>query len=151
MTTDASTDASDPAPADKPGLGHNGGPDWRALLAGDDAKANRSAALAGSPLLVSVREARRQLGDIGTTAFYDAVKRHGIALVRLGGRSLVPMAEIERVVAELRAKGASDASDKAKALASRSVAARRARRGSAIAAAPPPRSTRRGRRGSTSA
>ena len=103
-----------------------------------------------APLLVSVPEARRQLGEIGTTAFYDAVKRHGIALVRLGGRSLVPMAEIERVVAELRAQGPPDASEKAKALACRSVAARRAR-GSAASGAPLPSPPRRGRRGSTAA
>ena len=84
------------------------------------------------PLLVSTVEARRQLGGIGSTAFYDAVKRHGIRLVRLGGRSLVPMSEIERIVAELQAaEQPTDTAEKAKALAVKSVAVRRSRRGSA--------------------
>lgn len=82
-----------------------------------------------APLLVSIREARRQLGDIGTTAFYNVVKRHGVQLVRLGGRSLVPMAEIERVVAAICTARPANASEKAKALACQSVAARRKRRG----------------------
>lgn len=107
---------------------------------------------AGTPLLVSVREGRRQLGDIGTTAFYDAVKRHNIQLVKLGGRSLCPMTEIERVVAELRAKGATDATDKAKALAKLSVKARRERRGTTpLASTQPLSTTRHRRRGSTAA
>jgi hypothetical protein len=119
-----------------------------ATTAGDASKVLVTS-LPSGPLLVSIREARRQLGDIGTTAFYDAVKRHNIQLVKLGGRSLVPMAEIERVVAELRTKGATDASDKAKALAKLSIMARRARRGAALA--PAPRTNRRKRRGSTAA
>lgn len=82
------------------------------------------------PALLSIREARRQLGGIGSTAFYAAVKRHGIQLVKLGGRSLVPAAEINRVVSELCEAGpASDAREKARALAARSVASRRRRRG----------------------
>ena len=84
-----------------------------------------------SPILVSVTEARRHFGGIGTTAFYAAVKRHGIRLVKLGGRSLVPMAEVERIVAELISiKLPAETIQKAKVLASQSVAARRARRGS---------------------
>jgi hypothetical protein len=81
--------------------------------------------------LVSVPEARRQFGGIGTTAFYAAVKRYQIKLVRLGGRSLVPGAEIERVIGELMSAGrSSKAGQNARDLASKSVAARRRRRGS---------------------
>ena len=82
------------------------------------------------PRLVSVPEARRQLGGIGATCFYSLVKRHGIKLVRLGGRSLVPSAEIDRVIADLIATGAPDASETARALAAKSVAVRQRRRGS---------------------
>ncbi len=104
----------------------------------------------GKPLLASVPEACRQLGSIGKTAFYDAVKRHKIKLVKLGGRSLVPMTEIERVVVELMAETPPDSSERAKALALRSVKARRAKRriGPGIAD-PPAITTRRSKRGST--
>ena len=82
------------------------------------------------PLLVSIREAQRQLGGIGKTALYGAIKRYDIRLVRLGGRSMVPAAELDRVVAELMASDAPcKAEDKAKALAAKSVAARRFRSG----------------------
>jgi hypothetical protein len=104
----------------------------------------RATSPTSGPLLISIREARRQLGGIGTTAFYDAVKRHGIGLVRLGGRSLVPMIEIERVVAEIMASRSTDASIQAKALAVRSVEARkRSRRGDG-ASTPAPANRRRG-------
>ena len=55
------------------------------------------------PLLVSISEAQRLLGGIGKTAFYSAKDRYGIHLVRLGGRSMVPVSEIERVIDELMA------------------------------------------------
>lgn len=80
------------------------------------------------PLLVNLPEARRILGDIGKTAFYGAVERHGIRLVHLGGRSLVPISEIDRVVAELVAAAAPTApTEKAKTMAAASVASRRRR------------------------
>ena len=81
------------------------------------------------PLLVSIPEARRQLGGIGKTAAYEAIRRHGIRLVKIGGRSMVPTAEIERVVAELMMASAErDGSERARAMAARSVAVRRKRR-----------------------
>ena len=81
------------------------------------------------PLLVSIPEARRQLGGIGKTAAYEVIRRHGIRLVKIGGRSMVPTAEIERVVAELMAASAeSDGAGRARAMAARSVAVRRTRR-----------------------
>ena len=55
------------------------------------------------PLLVSIAEAQRLLGGIGKTAFYSAKDRYGMRLVHLGGRSMVPVSEIERVIAELMA------------------------------------------------
>jgi hypothetical protein len=87
---------------------------------------------ASRPILVSVPEAKRQFGGIGSTMFYGIVKRYGIKLVKLGGRrSLVPMAEIERVIAELMSAERSPLPEQnARDLASNSVAARRRRRGS---------------------
>jgi hypothetical protein len=83
------------------------------------------------PILLSIRDARRHFGSLGTTAFYSAVKRYDIKLVKLGGRSLVPMAEVERVVALLIAERPTESSQKARVLAAQSVAARRRKRGSA--------------------
>ena len=81
------------------------------------------------PLLVSIPEARRQLGGIGKTAGYEVFRRHGIRLVKIGGRSMVPTAEIERVVAELMMASAErDGTERARAMAACSVAARRKRR-----------------------
>lgn len=100
--------------------------------------ANTPCLVSERPLLLSIPAARHQLGGIGTTAFYEAVKRHSIELVRLGGRSLVPTSELERVVAELRARRPAAANENAKALARRSVASRRARRGQSNAHDPPP-------------
>ena len=80
------------------------------------------------PLLVSIPEARRQLGGIGKTAAYDLIRRHGIRLVKIGGRSMVPTAEIERVVAELMAASVKrEGTERARFMASRSVASRRKR------------------------
>jgi hypothetical protein len=81
------------------------------------------------PILVPIKEARRLLGSIGTTAFYAAVKRYEIKLVKLGGRSLVPIAEVERVVAQLIAERSTEGNQKARVLAAQSVAARCRRRG----------------------
>lgn len=82
------------------------------------------------PLLVSVPEARRQLGDIGKTCFYAIAKRHGIKLVKVGSLTRIPMAEVERVYTELMADDASpETENRAQALAAKSVASRRLRRG----------------------
>jgi excisionase family DNA binding protein len=50
------------------------------------------------PRLMSVPSAARVLG-IGTTLLFRLIKSHDIAVVRLGRRSLVPLEEIERIVA----------------------------------------------------
>ena len=84
------------------------------------------------PLLVPIPEARRQLGGLGKTAFYAAAKRHNMKTVRVGGRCMVPWAEIERVVAKLMSVGcvAPAQAQRARELGVKSVKARRARRGS---------------------
>lgn len=100
----------------------------RASLSSDGIGAREAAP---APLLVSIPETRRQLGNIGNTAFYAAVKRHNIKLVKIGSRSLVPASEIKRVVAEVIAAADITATVrgrvKAKALAARSVASRKAK------------------------
>jgi hypothetical protein len=97
-----------------------------AVFALADAPRTSLSAATSPPILVSVPEARRHLGGIGTTSFYAAVKRYQIKLVRLGGRSLVPMTEIERVIGELMSAARSpESGQNARSLASRSVAARR--------------------------
>lgn len=57
------------------------------------------------PLTVGVESAYRSLG-IGRTAFYALVRSGEIRLIKLGKRSLVPCAELERLVAERLADGA---------------------------------------------
>jgi excisionase family DNA binding protein len=51
-------------------------------------------------LLVSTRESARRLG-IGKTTFFELLKNGRIKAVRLGGRTLVPPAELERFTASL--------------------------------------------------
>jgi excisionase family DNA binding protein len=52
-----------------------------------------------TPLTVGVESAYRSLG-IGRTAFYALVRAGEIRLIKLGKRSLVPCAELERLVAD---------------------------------------------------
>ena len=85
---------------------------------------------ATQPLLVGLKEFRRLLGNIGKTNGYTVMKRHTIRPVRIGGRTMIPMAEIVRVVAELTAQSEPADSERGKALAQKSVAVRRSRRGS---------------------
>lgn len=93
------------------------------------------------PLAVDVREARRHWGNIGKTSFYSVVKEYEVVLVRLGGRTLVPMSEIVRVLtkATIPAPATTDAvlrTEAARALATASVKARKA--AAARRAASPP-------------
>lgn len=58
------------------------------------------------PLLVSLfPEAGRLLGGLGKTATYDMVRRHGVPIIKNGGRSTVALADIERIANELMAAG----------------------------------------------
>ena len=77
------------------------------------------------PLAVSIPEARRQLGGVGKTAFYGLVKRHEIQIAHVGNRSVVPYAELQRVLAECLNTGGNATRDRAQALAARSVQARK--------------------------
>ena len=95
-----------------------------------------------APLAVDVREARRHWGNIGKTSFYSVVKKYEVVLVRLGGRTLVPMSEIERVLtkATIPAPATTDAVPRieaARALATASVKARRKAAAARRAASPP--------------
>ena len=76
------------------------------------------------PLCVCVTEGRRHFGNIGKTAFYAALKKHKIGIVRLGNRSLIPWTELERLLRECSQAGNS-ARDRAQALAARSVQSRK--------------------------
>ena len=51
-------------------------------------------------LLLSVAESARRLG-IGKTRFFELLKAEELHAVRLGGRTLIPIAELERFVAQL--------------------------------------------------
>ena len=52
-------------------------------------------------LLYPVPEARELLGDISHTKFYDLVRLGKIRLTKIGRRSFVTHAELERFVEEL--------------------------------------------------
>ena len=51
-------------------------------------------------LLLSVAESAHRLG-IGKTRFFELLKAEKLHAVRLGGRTLIPIAELERFVAQL--------------------------------------------------
>ena len=51
-------------------------------------------------LLLSVAESAHRLG-IGKTRFFELLKAEELHAVRLGGRTLIPIAELERFVAQL--------------------------------------------------
>lgn len=52
-------------------------------------------------LLVSVPEARHELGDLGNSKFYELVKQGEIKTVKIGKRTFVARSELERYVDEL--------------------------------------------------
>lgn len=51
------------------------------------------------PLLVSMREAARLLG-IGNTRTFQLVKEGDLAHVKIGNRTLIPLAELKSFIAE---------------------------------------------------
>ena len=63
--------------------------------------ARRPTASNASPRLVSILSAAQALG-IGTTLLFQLIKSHQIATVRLGRRTLVPVEEIDRLIAAAR-------------------------------------------------
>ena len=54
----------------------------------------------GGPALLSVPDALRFLG-LGRSKFYELVGRGEIAVVKVGARTLVPMASLEKFVRSL--------------------------------------------------
>ena len=55
------------------------------------------------PLLLTVPEAREVLGGIGHTTFYSEVKAGRLKTVKIGSRTLVAEAELQRYVEALGA------------------------------------------------
>jgi excisionase family DNA binding protein len=55
-------------------------------------------------LLLSIAESARRLG-IGKTRFFELLKAEELHAVRLGGRTLIPVVELERFVAALPPRG----------------------------------------------
>jgi excisionase family DNA binding protein len=51
-------------------------------------------------MLLSITESARRLG-IGKTRVFELLKTEELHAVRLGGRTLIPIAELERFVAQL--------------------------------------------------
>ena len=91
-------------------------------------------------MLLSITESARRLG-IGKTRVFELLKAEELHAVRLGGRTLIPIAELERFVAQLppRTRGHSPR------VASRDAARRLADSvdWQRMTAAPPPRRRRR--------
>ena len=55
-------------------------------------------------LTISVPEAARRLG-IGKNLAYEAIQRGELPSVKVGGRILVPLAALEKLLAEAGARG----------------------------------------------
>ena len=54
-----------------------------------------------TPLLYNEAEARRMIGDIGRSKFYELVKEGKITPTKIGRRTFFSAAELERFVASL--------------------------------------------------
>lgn len=103
------------------------------------------------PRLCSIKRARAEWGDCGTTRFYEIVREHNVRLHKIGSKTVVTGEDVNRVADAIIAAARSVPID-AKALASRSVAARLGRRGSRPAQrarVPAQTTVRRVRRGCT--
>jgi hypothetical protein len=92
---------------------------------------DRAASRMPPVLLIGIRELRRQLGNLGKTATYQFIARHQIPIIRVGHRSMVAMTNVEDAIKQLATAATStNTGQRAKELAARSLAVRRARRGS---------------------
>jgi hypothetical protein len=81
------------------------------------------------PFYIEHPEFRRLLGGIGKTAGYALIDRHKVKVVKVGGRSMIPFSEAERVRDELMAAAKQPNPVKGgRVLAAASVAARKARK-----------------------
>ena len=98
------------------------------------------------PRLCSTQRCRAEWGDVGNTKFYDLIREHNVPILKIGGKTVIAGEDVARVADAIIAAGR-QASIDARALAAKSVAARRNRLGAAQSTAPPAR--RRRRRGGT--
>ena len=78
------------------------------------------------PLLCDKARARREWGNVSNTTFYEVCRLHEVEIVRIGAKSTVAGTDVARVAAALIAASKQPPID-AKALAAKSVAARKAR------------------------
>lgn len=79
--------------------------------------------------LVSIPDAKRRLGGIGTTKFYADARRYKLRIIAFGGRSMVRSDDLDALIELLTAEteaGANRHSERAAILAPKAVAARRA-------------------------
>jgi hypothetical protein len=84
------------------------------------------------PFFADIPEFRRMIGGIGKTAAYELIDRHKVQVVKVGSRSMIPFAEVERVRDELMKAADQPAPAKGgRVLAASSVEARRARKSNA--------------------
>jgi hypothetical protein len=121
---------------------------------GKPAEASRpQSAPAPLPRLCSIKRACVEWGDCGKTRFYEIANKYGVELLKIGSKTVVTGEDVNKVANEIIAAArqatidAEALAEKSKALAKRSVAARRERRGSAPAASPSATAARRRRRG----
>lgn len=109
------------------------------------------------PRLCSIKRACIEWGDCGKTRFYEIASKYGVELLKIGSKTVVTGEDVNKVANEIIAAArqatidAEALAEKSKALAKKSVAARRERRGSAPAAPAFATAALRRRRGSSAA
>jgi hypothetical protein len=114
------------------------------------AEASRArSAPAPLPRLCSIKRACVEWGDCGKTRFYEIAREHGVELLKIGSKTVISGVDVERVADAILSAERKAAVD-GKALATRSVAARRRLHDTTPASSPPIAAQRR-RRGSTAA
>lgn len=82
-----------------------------------------------SVALVSMSDAKKRLGNIGTTKMYADIQKYGLRIIAFGGRSMLRSDELDALIERLTAEseaGSNRHKERAKVLATKAVAARRA-------------------------
>lgn len=97
------------------------------------------------PRLCSIERTCIEWGDCGKTRFYEIVREHGVELLKIGSKTVVAGEDVNRVADAVLA-AARKATFDARALAAKSVAARK-RNGRGPAASPSTTAARRRMRG----
>ena len=93
---------------------------------------SRNAVSVQLPRLCSIKRACVEWGDCGKTRFYEIVREHGVELLKIGSKTVVTGDDVNRV-ADAILTVARKATIDARALATKSVAARRQRRTTTVA------------------